>query len=65
MARHFAEDPMLKGSKKRNGLPEDVIIKDYPSVAFTTYGNYPDDLSGIDSQMKGDSKKKRPSNQKY
>jgi hypothetical protein len=65
MARHFAEDPMLKGSKKRNGLPEDVIIKDYPTVEFTTYGNYPDDLGGIDSQMKGDSKQKRRSNQKY
>lgn len=65
MARHFAEDPMLKGSKKRNGLPEDVIIKDYPTVPFTTYGNYPDDISGIDSQMKGDAKKIRPSNQKY
>jgi hypothetical protein len=65
MANKRYVDPMLKGKKMRNGLPEDVIITNYPNVEFTTYGNYPDDLSGIDSQMKGDSKQKRRSNQKY
>jgi hypothetical protein len=65
MARHFAEDPMLKGSKKRNGLPEDVIIKDYPTIEFVTYGNYPDDIKGITNQMNADTKTKRKSNQKY
>ena len=65
MANKRYVDPMLKGHKQRNGLPEDVIIKNYPSVEFTTYGAYPDDLSGIDSQMRGDSRTKRPSNVKY
>jgi len=65
MANKRYVDPMLKGAKLRNGLPEDVIISNYPAVELTTFGLYPDDLSGIDAQQKGDAKQKRRSNQKY
>ena len=65
MARKFAQDPMMKGAALRNGLPEDVIIKDYPTVEFTTFGNYPDDIKSITKQMNADTKTSRKTNQKY
>jgi hypothetical protein len=65
MANKRYVDPMLKGAKLRNGLPEDVIIKSYEGILPAVYGNYPDDISSITKQMNADTKTKRKSSQKY
>jgi len=49
-----------------NGMPDKVIMKEYPKVAFGTY-SYDDTLSGIDSQINSDIKKamRQKSNKRY
>jgi len=55
MAKRFKDDKMVSG-KKFAGMPQEVIMKDYPSTPRASFNGLYDDIDGIDSQLRKDVK---------
>jgi hypothetical protein len=52
---------MLRGTG-RAGLPQNVVISDWPKASYNMPEGLNDGLSGIDKQIKSDMQKKKPIN---